>query len=99
MDRGKRVSIVNMNMGLQNKNNERNHVIETYFDSDWSGNQLDRKTVTGSVGLYNTKVVAWLSRKQNCVALSTVEAEYTAAANYVCDLIKVEELAGNLKRN
>lgn len=49
-----------------------------YSDSDFAGNLTDRKSTSGTVHLLGNSVVSWSSRKQNCVALSTTEAEYIA---------------------
>lgn len=66
------------------KNNDR--CIETYSDADWAANKDDRKSVSGSITMYNGNIISWLSRKQNCVALSTAEAEYIADTVSVCGL-------------
>lgn len=79
------------NLGLLFKRTEQK-CIETYSDSDWAGNISDRKSVSGSVTLYNGCTVTWISRKQNCVALSTVEAEYIAGATSACDLLYIKGL-------
>lgn len=80
-----------IDMGLVYKKSKVEHV-ETYSDADWAGNHKDRKSVSGSVTLYSGKAVSWFSRKQNCVALSTVEAEYIAAATSACDLLYTKGL-------
>lgn len=84
-----------MNIGLLYKKSKTT-LIETYSDADWAGSQTDRKSISGSITLYNGCAVAWFSRKQACVALSTVEAEYIAAAISACDLIYIKGLYGDL---
>ncbi|KAJ9536211.1 hypothetical protein OSB04_un000620 [Centaurea solstitialis] len=49
-------------------------------DSDHAGCKLDRKSTSGACQFLGDKLVSWSSRKQNCVSLSTAEAEYVAAA-------------------
>lgn len=66
--------------------------IETYSDADWGGNKSDRKSISGSVTLYKGNIISWFSRKQSCVALSTTEAEYVAAAISACDLLNLKGL-------
>lgn len=66
--------------------------LHTYSDADWAGDSNDRKSMSGSVTLYCNKAVAWFSRKQNCIALSTVEAEYIAGATSACDLLYMKGL-------
>lgn len=51
-----------------------------YVDSDWAGCQDTRRSTTGWVFLLGGCVIAWASRRQKSVALSTCEAEYIAAA-------------------
>lgn len=79
------------NLGLTYERND-DERIETYSDADWAGSLTNRKSVSGSVTLYNGSTVAWLSRKQQCVSLSTVEAEYVAAATSACDLLYIKGL-------
>lgn len=52
-----------------------------FSDSDWGGDLDDRKSTSGYVFQYSGGAVSWRFRKQTCVALSTVEAEYIALAN------------------
>ncbi|CAH0730285.1 unnamed protein product, partial [Brenthis ino] len=85
-----------INIGLQFNKSKENSII-CYSDADWAGCNVDRKSVTGSVTLYNNNVVAWLTRKQNCVALSTAEAEYIAAATSACDLLYIKGLYMDFK--
>ncbi|KAJ9541920.1 hypothetical protein OSB04_028426 [Centaurea solstitialis] len=51
-----------------------------YTDSDHAGCKLNRKSTFGACQFLGDKLVSWSSRKQNCVSLSTAEAEYVAAA-------------------
>ncbi|KAJ9544440.1 LOW QUALITY PROTEIN: hypothetical protein OSB04_024147, partial [Centaurea solstitialis] len=52
----------------------------TYTDSDHAGCKLNRKSTSGACQFLGDKLVSWSSWKQNCVSLSTAEAEYVAAA-------------------
>jgi hypothetical protein len=69
--------------------------IEAYVDADWAS-QPHRHSMSGYVIMLNGGPVAWSSRKQPIIALSTAEAEYialTAAAREVLYLqLLVEEL-------
>ena len=44
------------------------------------GDLVNRKSTSGIAQFLGTSLVSWSSKKQNIVALSTVEAEYAAAA-------------------
>ncbi|KAJ9536444.1 hypothetical protein OSB04_un000379 [Centaurea solstitialis] len=50
-----------------------------FTDSDHAGCKLNRKSTSGACQFLGDKLVSWSSRKQNCVSLSTAEAEYVAA--------------------
>ena len=47
-----------------------------FSDSDWVGNADDRKSTTGGCFYVEVNLVAWMSKKQNYVSLSTAEAKY-----------------------
>jgi hypothetical protein len=49
-----------------------------YSDSDYAGCKVDRKSTSGTCQFLGRSLVSWSSKKQNCVALSTVKAEYIA---------------------
>ncbi|KAJ9564858.1 hypothetical protein OSB04_000824 [Centaurea solstitialis] len=53
--------------------------LTAYFDSDFAGCKIDRKSTTGGCHLLGGKLVSWTSKKQNSVSTSTAEAEYVAA--------------------
>ncbi|CAL8990056.1 unnamed protein product [Prunus brigantina] len=55
-------------------------VLIGYCDSDWSGSVDDSKSTSGYAFSFGSGVFAWASVKQNCVALSTAEAEYISAS-------------------
>jgi hypothetical protein len=49
-----------------------------YSDSDYAGDQSNRKSTSGVVFMLNGGPVVWKSKQQSTVALSTCEAEYVA---------------------
>jgi hypothetical protein len=51
-----------------------------YTDSDYAGDLEDRKSTSGYAFMMGSGAVAWSSRKQPIVTLSTTEAEFVAAA-------------------
>jgi hypothetical protein len=63
-----------------------------YSDADWAGDQTDSKSNTGFVFLYNGGAVSWASRKQNCVTLSSMEAEYVALSEACQEVVWLREL-------
>ncbi len=58
----------------------RNLRLEGYTDADWASNLDDCHSVSGYAFLIGNAVVAWSSKKQMTVALSSMEAEYKAIA-------------------
>ena len=50
-----------------------------YSDADFDGCKIDRKITSGTCHFLGHSLVSWHRKKQNSVALSTVEAEYIAA--------------------
>ncbi|KAK2436142.1 hypothetical protein QL285_021150 [Trifolium repens] len=50
-----------------------------YCDADWAGCANDRKSTSGGCFFLGNNLISWFSKKPNCVALSTAEAEYIAA--------------------
>ncbi|RVW41754.1 Retrovirus-related Pol polyprotein from transposon TNT 1-94 [Vitis vinifera] len=63
---------------------EGNGELMAYTDSDYAGDVDDRKNTSGYVFLLSEGVVAWSSKKQPVVTLSTTEAEFVAAASCAC---------------
>ncbi|CAH9062481.1 unnamed protein product [Cuscuta epithymum] len=55
-------------------------VLEGYTDADMAGDTDSRKSTSGYIYTFAGGTVSWQSRLQKCVALSTTEAEYIAAA-------------------
>jgi len=53
-----------------------------YTNSDFAGCKIERKSTSGACHLFGNSLVSWSCRKQNCIALSTAEAEYIAAGSY-----------------
>lgn len=51
-----------------------------YTDSNYAGDLNDRKCTSGYVFMLGSGAVAWSSKKQPIVTLSTTEAEFVAAA-------------------
>src|SRR4030095_16837345 len=58
-----------------------NFELTAYSDADHAGCRLDRKSTSGGVQFLGDRLISWSSKKQNCVATSTAEAEYVAASS------------------
>ncbi|GKD75919.1 hypothetical protein Tco_1334201, partial [Tanacetum coccineum] len=55
--------------------------LEAFFDSDYAGASLDRKSTTGGCQFLGKRLISWKCKKQTIVANSTTKAEYVAATN------------------
>jgi hypothetical protein len=52
-----------------------------WSDADWAENRDDRHSVTGNLMLFAQAPIAWISRRQKTVALSSTESEYMAMSD------------------
>jgi len=62
-----------------------------YSDADYAGCKVDRKSTSGTCQFLGRSLVSWSSKKQNCVALSTAEAEYVAAGACCAQLLWMKQ--------
>ncbi|WVZ75898.1 LOW QUALITY PROTEIN: hypothetical protein U9M48_023917 [Paspalum notatum var. saurae] len=60
-------------------------------DSNFAGYRVDRKSTSGGCHLLGRSLVSWSSKKQNCVALSTAEAEYIAAGACCAQILYMKQ--------
>ena len=58
-----------------------------YSDADWRGDIDQSKSTSGYASLLDDSAILWCSKKQSCVALSTMEAEYVACSAATQDVI------------
>ena len=68
-----------------------------YANADWGGDLDTRRSTTGYVFKVYGGVVAWKSRRQPTVALSTTEAEYMASADATRQAIWLRHLLDDLQ--
>ncbi len=55
--------------------------LKGYTDADYAGDTNTRQSTSGFIFILFGGPVAWSSRRQSCVSLSTTEAEYVAASD------------------
>ena len=60
--------------------------LNAFSDADWAGDVNTRRSTTGYVVMLNNGAIAWRSKRQVTVALSTTEAEYMALAEATKEL-------------
>ncbi|XP_034200664.1 secreted RxLR effector protein 161-like [Prunus dulcis] len=61
--------------------------LNVYTDSDYAGDQEDRKSTSDYVFLFSSGAVYRSSKKQPIVTLSTIEAEFIAATSCACQVV------------
>lgn len=64
-----------------------NRELVGFTDSDYAGSVEDRKSTSGYAFILSDAAVAWSSRKQPIVTLSTTEAEFVATAACTCQMV------------
>jgi hypothetical protein len=67
-----------------------------FTDADFAGDLDDRKSTSGYVFLFGGTAVSWLSKKQNCVAKSTMEAEYISCSSAVSNAVWIKRFIESL---
>lgn len=69
-----------------------NDSLTGYTDSDWGGDDNDRRSCSGCIMTLAGSPISWKSKKQNSVALSTMEAEYVALSETSREVIYIRRL-------
>ena len=67
-------------------------VIARYSDVDWVGNVVDRKNTSSTCFFIGDCPMAWLSKKQNSISLSTTETEYIVAGDCYTQLFWMKQM-------
>ena len=62
----------------------------SFFNADYAGSKMDRKITSGTCQFLSHMLVSWSSKKQNCVAFSTTEAEYIAIGSCYAQIIWIK---------
>ena len=68
-----------------------------FTNSDYAGDEEDRKSTSGYAFLLNLGAVSWCSKKQPIVTLSTTEVEFVAATVCACQAIWMKRILKELK--
>lgn len=88
---------LNIELKYERKINEM--PLTCYVDSDWAGDLCDRKSVSGYLIKVFGNTVSWITRKQNCVALSSTEAELVALCSAMQDSLWFKKLLCDMNTN
>ncbi|KAH9750945.1 Integrase catalytic domain-containing protein [Citrus sinensis] len=90
----KRTLEVGLIYGGEDKNG---HTLICYVDADFAGDLDKRRSQTGYLFTLEGCTVSWKATLQNIVALSTIEAEYTAAAEALKETIWLKGMITELE--
>jgi hypothetical protein len=71
--------------------------LQGYVDADWGGCLTSRRSTSGYANVLFGALVAWKSKRQSSVALSTMEAELAAAAEATKQAAWLRQLLGDLR--
>lgn len=75
-----------------NYSTETNSNLEGFCDADWAGCLDDRKSTSGGYFFLGNNMISWHSKKQNCVFLSTAEAEYISLGSCFTQLLLIRQM-------
>ncbi|GJV62125.1 retrovirus-related pol polyprotein from transposon TNT 1-94 [Tanacetum coccineum] len=70
-----------------NETQYRGFDLKGYSDSDYDGCNMDRKSTSGACQLLGGKLVCWIAKKQQSIAMSSAEAEYVAATGCCANIL------------
>jgi hypothetical protein len=77
--------------------NQKDLQLQGYTDADWQGDPDDRKSTSGYLFTIAGGAISWRSKKQDSVAMSSMEAEYIAASEAAKEAVWLKEFLSTLK--
>jgi hypothetical protein len=85
-----------MTYGLWYLKNHNLH-LTSYSDEDWANCVNERKSTSGGAFFLGNSLVAWLSKKQGSISLSTTEEEYIASATCCTQILWMIQTLAEMK--
>jgi hypothetical protein len=85
-----------MNHGLWYPRNQ-NFQLTAYSDADWANCVDERKNTSGGAFFLGDSLVAWISKEQGSISLSTTEAEYISSATCCTQILWMIQTLADLK--
>ena len=65
-----------------------------FIDSDWAGDNIDRKSTSGYVFMLAEGPISWSSKKQSAISLPSIEAEYRGVVNAATQCLWLQGILG-----
>src|SRR5260370_8412310 len=76
--------------------NSSEHDFNAYSDSDWAGDPRDHCSLSGNIFKIAGGAIAWSSKKQPSMALSSTEGEYMALTHAAKEAIWIQQFLGDI---
>ncbi|GKF51920.1 hypothetical protein Tco_0148387, partial [Tanacetum coccineum] len=64
--------------------------LKAYFDSDYAGCNLDKKSTSRGCHILGGKLVCWSAKKQSSIAMTSAKAEYVVAAGCCAQVLWIK---------
>nr|GEX50196.1 uncharacterized mitochondrial protein AtMg00810-like [Tanacetum cinerariifolium] len=61
-----------------------------YYDSDYDGASLDRKSTTGGCQFLGCRLISWHCKKQTVISTSSTKAEYVAVSSCCAQVLWIQ---------
>jgi hypothetical protein len=88
-----------LHRGIRLGNLELTSPVVGYSDSDWGGDESDRKSIAGTVMYWGDSIINWKSKKQTMVATSTTGAETHVAQLATYEVMMINSFTMELTRS
>lgn len=79
-------------------NDTKDSKLSCYVDASYAEDRTDRKSMTGYIFKLNGGTISWCSKKQQCVTLSSTEAELVAMAEACKEAIWISKLLKDINQ-
>lgn len=91
---------VDLKLVYKRNSNNNIEIMNAYADSDWANDPTDRISISGFVfRMYENCTIMWATRKQRCVADSSVAAEYIALHEAAREAVWFKDLGESVYLN